>query len=420
MIQMITQPKRADSHNPGAARAQLLDLTGHNPEKALDALIEHAVNLSASDLFLATNEQHVAAQVRAMGLMRVIGILPLELGRKVMSTLKAQAGMDLNERRRPLDGRWIHEMADRSVDLRINMIPTLHGEDFAIRILDRGGSLMSLEHLGMFPDQLDALSGMLQSPGGMILLCGPTGAGKTATMYACLGQLHDGNRKINTIEDPIEFSIDGLRQSQVNPAIGLTFSELLRSVMRQSPDVIMVGEIRDEQTAKTAVHAANSGQMVFATIHAPSAAHAVQSMQHLGANTHFLSTALKGVISQRLVRTLCPKCKSSFDLADAPETFAEVRPWLVANEGKTLFAPKGCEECGNEGYAGRTGVFEVLTVTRAIRQLISDAQPVTALRDQMVAEKMPSFRQAALLKVARGLTSSEEVFRVIPAEHLEE
>ncbi len=417
MIQMLTQPKRAEA---APERSQLLDLTRATPEKAMDALIEHAVQLGASDLFLATNEQHVAAQVRAMGMIRPICILPPELGKKVMSTLKAQAGMDLNERRRPLDGRWIHELPDRSVDLRINMIPTLHGEDFAIRILDRGGGLMSLAGLGLFPDQLDALTGMLQSPGGMILLCGPTGAGKTATMYACLSHLHDGSRKINTIEDPIEYSIDGLRQSQVNPAVGLTFSELLRSVMRQSPDVIMVGEIRDVETAKTAVHAANSGQMVFATIHAPSAAHAVQSMQHLGANTHFLSTALKGVISQRLVRTLCPRCKTSFDLTDAPETFAEVRPWLAPNEGKTLYAPKGCEECGNEGYAGRTGVFEVLTVTRAIRQLISEGQPVSALRDQMVAEKMPSFRQAALLKVARGETSSEEVFRVIPAEHLEE
>jgi type II secretory ATPase GspE/PulE/Tfp pilus assembly ATPase PilB-like protein len=417
MTHVRNQRKTAE---PAPELPQLLDLTDSTPEKAVEALLEHAVNLGASDLFLATNEQHVAAQVRAMGLLRLISILPQDLGRRVMSTLKAQSGMDLIERRRPLDGRWIHEMADRSVDLRINMIPTLYGEDFAIRILDSGASLMSLENLGMLPDQLDALTGMLQSPGGMILVCGPTGAGKTATMYACLSYLHDGNRKINTIEDPIEISIDGLRQSQVNPAIDLTFADLLRSVMRQSPDVIMVGEIRDEQTAKTAVHAANSGQMVFATIHAPSAAHAVQSMQHLGANTHFLSTALKGVISQRLIRTLCPKCKTSFDLSDAPETFAEVRPWLAPNEGKLLFAPKGCPECGNEGYAGRTGVFEVLTVTRDIRQLISDGKPVTAVREQMVAEKMPSFRQAALLKVARGLTSSEEVFRVIPAEHLEE
>lgn len=417
MIQMIAKPKRTEQP---VERAQLIDLTHSTPEKALDELIGHAVEMSASDLFLVTNEQHVAAQVRSMGMIKTVSILPLEMGRKVMSTLKAQSGMDLNERRRPLDGRWIHEMEDRSVDLRINTIPTLHGEDFAIRILDRGGGLMSLESLGMFPDQLNAITGMLQSPGGMILLCGPTGAGKTATLYACLSHLHDGNRKINTIEDPIEYSIDGLRQSQVNPAIDLSFSELLRSVMRQSPDVIMIGEIRDPETAQTAVHAANSGQLVFATIHAPSAAHAVQSMQHLGANTHFLSTALKGVISQRLVRTLCPKCKASFDLADAPETFAEVRPWLNGNEGRTLFAPKGCEACGMEGYAGRTGVFEVLTVTPAIRQLISDARPVAAIREQMVAEKMPSFRQAALLKVARGLTSSEEIFRVIPAEHLEE
>lgn len=399
-------------------KAQLIDVTHHGVEQALTALIERALELKASDLFLVSNEQHVAAQVRAMGMVRPIAILPNDLGRKLIGTIKARSGMDINEKRRPLDGRWIYENGDDTIDLRISMIPTLYGEDYAIRILDRSTNLISLEQLGLGREQYAAVSGMIAASSGLILICGPTGSGKTATQYACLSKLNDGQRKINTIEDPVEFSIAGLRQSQVNPAVGLTFLELLRSVLRQSPDVIMIGEIRDAETAQTAVHAANSGQLVFATIHAPAAANAVQSMRSLGVHTHFLATGLRGVIAQRLVRTLCPKCKSSFDLSEAPHTFDEVRPWLGGSEGKALYAPVGCEACDGTGYAGRAGVFEVLAISKAIRNLISDNRPTREIREQAMAEKMLNFRQAALLQVAQGQTSTEEVFRVIPPEHL--
>ncbi len=408
----------AEAGDAPVARPQMIDVAHHGVDQAFAALIEHALAMKASDLFLVTNEQHVAAQVRAMAMIRPISILPVELGRKVIATIKARSGMDLNEKRRPLDGRWIYENDDDTIDLRINMIPTLHGEDFAIRLLDRSTNLISLEQLGLNAEQFNAVSEMVSTPSGLILICGPTGSGKTATQYACLSRLNDGRRKINTIEDPVEFAIDGLRQSQVNPAIGLTFLDLLRSVLRQSPDVIMIGEIRDAETAQTAVHAANSGQLVFATIHAPAAANAVQSMRSLGVNPHFLATGLRGVIAQRLVRTLCPKCKSSFDLSEAPHTFDEVRPWLKAGEGQTLFAPVGCDVCSGSGYDAREGIFEILTASKAIRNLISDNKPTQAIRDQAMNEKMQTFRQAALLKVAQGRTSTEEVFRVIPSEHL--
>jgi type II secretory ATPase GspE/PulE/Tfp pilus assembly ATPase PilB-like protein len=193
---------------------------------------------------------------------------------------------------------------------------------------------------------------------------------------------------------------------------------MLRSVLRQSPDVIMIGEIRDEETARTAVHAANSGILVFATLHAPSAAGAIQSMRSLGVHSHFLSTSLRGIVAQRLVRTLCPQCRTGFDLSLAPHTFDDVRPWLGVDEGNTLFAPKGCAECGLTGYAGRTGIFEVLGISRGIRQLISDGAGTREIRAKAIEEKMAEFRQSALLAVARGLTSTEEVFRVIPAEHM--
>jgi type II secretory ATPase GspE/PulE/Tfp pilus assembly ATPase PilB-like protein len=401
-----------------SSKHQLVDIGRASPETAVAKLIDHAVTLRASDIFFVTNEQHVAVQIRHLGIVRTISIIPAEVGKKCLAHIKANAGMDVSEKRRPLDGRWIYEHGDGSVDLRINVIPTLYGEDFAIRLLSRGAALYALENLGMSREQKDKYEAMVNSPSGLILITGPTGSGKTATLYSSLIKLNDGKRKINTIEDPIEYAVDGLRQSQVNSAVDVGFPELLRSVLRQSPDVIMVGEIRDADTAQTAVHAANSGILVFATLHAPSAAGAVQSMRSLGVHSHFLSTSLRGVVGQRLVRTLCPECKVSFDLTDSPGTFEEFKPWLKEGEGTRLFAAKGCEACDMQGYAGRTGVFEVLAVTKNIRNLISDGAPARAVRETAMKEGMLDFRTAALLKVARGETSTEEVFRVIPSEHL--
>ena len=425
-------------------KPQLLDVSKLPVDRAVAALIDRAVQAGASDLFFVTNEQHVAVQVRHLGIMRLLSVVSPETGRRYLAHVKAMAGLDLGgAARRPMDGRWIYESdgaggagatagaspipvatadaaTDVNVDLRISVIPTLHGEDFAIRLLCRGLHAHRIEELGMTRDQLDDFTQMIESPGGLILLTGPTGSGKTATLYAALARLNNGRRKINTIEDPIEYAVDGLRQSQVNPAIDLGFAELLRGALRQSPDVIMIGEVRDEETARTAVHAANSGILVFATVHAPAASHAVQSLRSLGVHNHFLGASLRGVISQRLLRTLCASCRTSFDLSDAPHTFDDVRPLLKSDEGRTLFAPRGCGTCGGTGYAARTGVFEVMPVSRAIRDLISDGAPTRDIRHKAVGEGMLEFRQAALLKVARGLTSTEEMFRVIPTEALVE
>ena len=401
--------------------ASLMDVSKLAVEKAVAKLIEYAVYLKASDLFFASNQNNVTANVRHLGMIQKISELPAEQGRKCISYIKTAASMDLTEKRRPLDGRWIYKPDGEdagSVDIRINMIPTMYGEDLSLRLLVRGSQLYAIEKLGLEKHQYEQLMQMLGSASGLILLTGPTGSGKTATLYASLMHLNDGKKKINTIEDPVEYSIDGLRQSQIFAAINLGFSELLKSVLRQSPDVIMIGEIRDAETADIAVRAANSGHLVLATIHAPVASAAVQSMRALGVHPHFLSTALRGVVSQRLVRTLCTKCKVSFDLSDAPGTFDDIRPWLAADEGKQLFAATGCEICNKVGYAARTGVFEVLPITKSIRKLISENRPTAEIRAQAAEEKMLEFRQAAMLKVARGVTSTEEVFRVIPSEHL--
>jgi general secretion pathway protein E len=402
-----------------ATKTPLLDVAKLPVEQAVSKLISYALMLPASDIFLSEDVSNMTVSVRHLGIIQPVTVVPRELGRKFVAHVKAMAGMDLAEKRRPQDGRWLFRSEpDHVIDLRVNMIPTLHGEDIALRILSHNAALYKIEELGLTRDQLAELTTMLSSPGGLILFTGPTGSGKTATMYASLVQLNDGRRRINTIEDPVEYALEGIRQSQINPQIDLGFSTLLRNVLRQSPDVVMVGEIRDFETAETAVRAANSGHLVLATIHAPIAVGAVQSMRGLGVHPHFLATSLLGILSQRLVRTLCPQCKIDFDLSMAPGTFDEVRPWLGPEEGKKLYAAKGCSACQNQGYGSRTGVFEVVRINRKLRDMISDGRPTGDIREAALSEKMLNFRQSALLKVAQGVTSTEEVFRVIPSEHL--
>lgn len=402
-----------------SSKPQMIDVSKLAPEKAIQKLIDHAVDMGASDLFLLSNEQHVAAFVRHLGIILPISVESPDNGKRILTHIRNMAGMDLNDRRRPADGRWIYKADDGdSVDMRINTIPTMYGEDMAIRLLVRNHALLNLDKLGMETQQLQSYRQLVGGPGGLVLITGPTGSGKTNTLYATLMSLNDGKKKINTIEDPVEYAVDGLRQSQVNPHIGMGFAEMLRSILRQSPDVIMIGEIRDEETARVATHAANSGILVLATLHAPTAAAGIQSMRAYNVPNHFLSVALRGIVSQRLVRTLDPDNRNEFDISGAPDTFAEVQKYLGPNEGKKLYAPKPTESNKMSGYTGRTGVYELLTMTREIRSMIADGRTAKEIRDRAITDGMLEFRHAALLKVARGLTSTEEVFRVIPTEVL--
>jgi type II secretory ATPase GspE/PulE/Tfp pilus assembly ATPase PilB-like protein len=396
-----------------------LELRGLPPEDAVQQMIEKAIDMKASDLFFCTNETNVSISLRHLGMLRHLAQVPQEYGKRCMAHVKAIAGMNVTEKRRPLDGRRVFRQDNGAViDIRINTIPTLYGEDFTLRILQRTTKALQLDQLGLLRHEYGRLLNMLQSPSGLILVTGPTGSGKTTTLYACLGYLHTGERKINTIEDPIEYSLEGIRQSQVNPRLEVGFPDLLRSVLRQSPDVIMIGEIRDPITAETAVRAANSGHLVLATLHAPIAAGAVQSMLALGVHPHFLASSLLGSIAQRLLRVLCPHCKVCFDLDEPLDTFTEVQRWLEPGQGTQLFGPAGCEKCHGGGYSERTGVFEVLALTTPIRKLILARQPMQALRHKAIEEGMIEFRQAALLKVAQGKTTVEEVFRSVPTEYL--
>jgi type II secretory ATPase GspE/PulE/Tfp pilus assembly ATPase PilB-like protein len=383
-------------------------------------LLERACTLGVSDLVLATEEDSVAITARHLGMWQDFGRLGHDLGRRCLSHIKTMAGMDIAEHRRPLDGRWIYERQTGEVaDLRVSTLPTLHGEDCTLRLLLRGSQLLSLDKLGLQQRDYNSLLQMLSNPSGLLLVTGPTGSGKTTTLYACLNQLNNGQRKINTIEDPVEYALPGIRQSQVHPAIGLDFASLLRGVLRQTPDIIMVGEVRDEETAAITVQAANAGQLVLATLHAPVAAAAVPALLSFGIHPYQLASCLLGCVAQRLIRTLDPATRVPYDLSMAPGVFDEIRAWLRPEEGSVIYGPSR-ETTEGLGYANRTGVFEVMPVTPALRQLIMRQQPASALRLAAVEEGMIEMRQAALLAVARGETSIEEVFRAIPAEYLDE
>ncbi|QDU25426.1 Type II secretion system protein E [Anatilimnocola aggregata] len=389
-----------------------------NPQQAVQRIIDLAADTHASDLFLLTEEGSLTVAVRLHGQLEPVAVVSKEQGRFLINYIKAEAGIDIAERRRPLEGRWIIERDEGRIDLRINIIPTLFGEDLTARLLDRKVGLKTLDNLGLSDGEFAKLSSLLTSPSGLILVTGPTGTGKTTTLYACIQHLDNGSRKINTLEDPVEYAISGIRQSQANPKLGVDFPELLRNILRQAPDVIMIGEVRDEETAHTAVRAANSGHLVLATLHAPVAAGAVQSMLALGANPFFLSSSLLGVVAQRLLRTLCLTCRTAYDVSDSPETFAEIASFLQAGQGSYIYGPRGCEECGQQGYRGRVGVFEIMTMNRQLRRMILDGSGADDIQRAAIASGMIEFRRGAMLKVAQGITSTEEVLQELPAEYL--
>ena len=404
-----------------AENVLLNDILDDNPEveEAIAELIRRVARMPASDLFLTAEADTVVISVRYLGILKRLGTVSPELGHHFINSIKAMAGMDVAQRRRPLDGRWICELeTHKNLDLRISTIPSLYGESMAIRLLDRDIGFRELHDLGLHGQDYDELTRLLAYPSGLILITGPMGSGKTTTAYACIHHVNDGTRKIHTIEDPIEYSFEGICQSQINPKMHLDFPELLRGVLRQAPDVIQVGEIRDPVTAQTTVRAANSGSLVFATLHAPTAAAAVDSMLALGVHPHFLATSLLGVVAQRLVRTLCNDCKVAIDIPGLFSSFDLPKPWFTMDGEAHLYSSSGCDNCHLEGYASRTGVFEVLRVTRNIRQMILAECSVTEIHSKAVEEGMRELRASAMLKVAEGVTSMEEIVRMIPGDEM--
>jgi type II secretory ATPase GspE/PulE/Tfp pilus assembly ATPase PilB-like protein len=418
----MTNPEPTEQTLPSAEEADdalWIDVESSDVPFVVHGLLEHAAGMRCSDMFFCAEEHYQSVSARYLGLWQPMSQLPTDMGKRCIAHIKSMAGMDVTERRRPMDGRWIFERQGGDiVDLRISTLPTLYGEDCTIRFLLRQTQLLSLDNLGLMQRDHNQLLQMLNNPSGLILVTGPTGSGKTTTLYGCVSYLNNGQRKINTIEDPIEYALVRVRQSQINLILNVGFAELLRGVLRQAPDVIMIGEVRDVETAAIAVRAANSGHLVLATLHAPIAAAAVQSMLTFGTHPYQLASCLLGCIAQRLVRTLDHHTKVPYDMSMAPGIFEEVKRWLAPGEGDTIYGPRQDEHGTSLGYSGRTGVFEVMPVTRDIRQLIMQQQPTSVLRRKAIDEGMIEMRQGALLKVARGDTSIEEVFRAIPSEYL--
>ncbi|SRR5579883_1368314 len=412
-------PVNGEGNVTEAAPALRRDFSDKEPEQIVPELIEHAARLHISDLYFNTDENKVEIAGRHLGVLRALGSLDLDLGRRCISYIKTMATMNISERRRPLDGRWLFSrVSGRRLDLRINTIPTMYGEDCTLRILDQLDRLLAIDQIGMDPLLYNQMIRLLASPSGLLLVTGPTETGKTTTLYSCLSFLNNGERRIQTIEDPVEYSIPGIRQSQVNATISLTFDELLRGALRQAPDVVMIGTIRDPETARTAVRAAASGHLVLSTLDAPVAVSAIDTLLRLDVHPHLLATSLLGVISQRLLRTLCPLCRQAFEVP-SPHVFEEVRDHLEPGEGQYLYGPVGCPTCFETGFAGRTAVFEMLRIGPSIRRLIAEDVSTQAIRTQAIREGLVEFRHSALIKVAQGITSIEEVIRVLPGEYLE-
>jgi type II secretory ATPase GspE/PulE/Tfp pilus assembly ATPase PilB-like protein len=390
------------------------------PEQAVARLLDFAAQNKASDLLFATEEYGVSVSIRHLGIHRLVTQLSADFGRHCVAYIKAAANMDFVEHRKPQDGRWLHLGPDGQViDLRISILPTLHGEDFNLRMLNRQSHFVALEKLGMISYVLGQFQEIIESPSGLVLVTGPTGAGKTTTLYAALQHLNQGLRKINTVEDPIEYALSGIRQSQINMHVDLDFPELLRAVLRQAPDVIMIGEIRDPVTAETAVRAANSGHLVLATLHAPGAAAAIHSLQTFGVLPYFLGPSLSCVLSQRLVRTLCPECREIGGELTWPQLFDDVAYLRAPDAPRNIFSARGCPKCHQTGYVSRTGIFENLVVTNKLRHLIYEKGTAGEIYRQALQDAMISFRSAAMLKIAAGETSAEEVRRVFPVEFLQ-
>lgn len=390
--------------------ADQLPAAGLSPRDAWEQLCTIAVREQASDIHLTWQADGLRVALRLDGRIAPQGVIPADYAQRLINHVKVEGGMDLSEHRRPQDGHTTRTVDERPIDLRLSLLPTNHGEDIAIRILDREIGLLGIEQLGICGPQAAALLNLVNSPSGLVLVSGPTGAGKTTTLYALLTLLADGSRKVVTIENPIEFDLPAVTQSQVNPRLGVDYASLMRTVLRHDPNVIMIGEIRDAETAAAVVRAANSGRLVLATSHAVHSGAALDSLIQLGADRLYLARALRGVVAQTLVRRLCPYCTIRLEETAADtHILDDVRHLLGSSEHPVLSMGRGCPHCRHTGYRGRLGVFEVLTADDDLRQLIASGAPSRDVYQHAVARQMTTITQAGKLAALRGLTTIEEL-----------
>ena len=388
----------------------LLDADAQAPViRMINALLLQALRERASDLHFAPYEARAVVRFRVDGMLHDALSPPRALHGALVSRLKIMAGLDIAEKRLPQDGRIALKLGDRQVDVRVSTLPTGAGERVVLRLLDQDAARLDLSTLGMSDETLAAVDRLIREPHGILLVTGPTGSGKTTTLYAALSRLPRDTTNMMTVEDPIEYALDGVAQTQVNLRIDLTFARALRAILRQDPDVIMIGEIRDLETAQIAVQASLTGHLVLATLHTNDAASAVTRLADMGVEPYLLASSLLGVLAQRLVRTLCPACR-------APTPPSDGERHLLADVGlspsQPLFAATGCDACNRSGFAGRTGIYELLRIDEPMRRLIHDGAGELALRDAALAGGMRTLRADAARVLAAGRTSLAELTRV--------
>jgi len=394
----------------------LRDLASGAPVvRVVNDLLEKAVELRASDIHIEPFAAALVVRMRIDGLLRPVAAPTGVLPQAVISRIKIIASLNIAERRLPQDGAARLRAGRADIDIRVAIMPTQHGESAVIRILPKDRGLLVVDKLGFAPADEAKLRRLLKLPHGMIVITGPTGSGKTTTLATILSILNEPIRKILTVEDPVEYEIPGINQSQIKPAIGLTFASALRSFVRQDPDVIMVGEVRDSETAHVAVHAALTGHLVLTTLHTETAAAALPRLLDLGIEAYLLRSTLRAVIAQRLVRQLCERCKSpkvlsEADFADDPR-LAE----MGFATGDTVHAPCGCERCGGTGYRGRLGVFEVLELNNELRELIGEKTDGSKIDQAAIRAGMTTMLDDGIAKCRTGLTSPAEILRVTTA-----
>lgn len=374
--------------------------------KLLDLIIAKAIRDGASDIHLEPDQDNLRTRYRIDGVLHEVSAIPKNLETSIISRVKVMGDMDIAESRVPQDGRSRITMEGKDIELRISTFPTIYGENVVVRILDQSSPLMGLDDLGFSKDIIKHYETLIERPHGIILVTGPTGSGKTTTLYASLNTINSPEKNIITIEDPVEYRLNLIRQTQTNPKAGVTFANAMRSVLRQDPDVIMVGEIRDLETAQTATGAALTGHLVLSTLHTNDAPEGLTRLMDMGVKPYLISSCVVGVLAQRLVRTICPKCKERYQ----PEE-REVRDLGVERtEDLVLYRGKGCKNCWQTGYRGRTGLFELLVVNDTVRDLVSKKAPSHMIRKAArETQGMKTLREDGVDKALKGIMTIDEV-----------
>ncbi len=412
MDQIVDNITTRDEEDEFGDVAHLKDLASEAPViRLVNLLLTRAVESRASDIHIEPFENRLIVRYRIDGVLHEVDSPPRRLSAAVISRVKIMASLDIAERRLPQDGRIKARIQGKEIDLRVSTVPTMHGESVVMRILDKGGVPLDFASLGFDGQALERFLSILDLPHGIVLVTGPTGSGKTTTLYTALDRLNKPDVKIVTVEDPVEYQMPGINQIQVKPQIELTFANALRSIVRQDPDIIMVGEIRDVETVRIAMQSALTGHMVLSTVHTNDAPSTINRLLDMGAEDYLLTSTVNGILAQRLVRTLCPKCREPH--AALPEVVEQMNLRRLQPQGDVvLYRPVGCADCSGTGYFGRVCILEMMTMTDNLRSLIMRHATAGDLRAAAIMEGMETMFENGLRKSLAGLTTIEEVLRV--------